>query len=64
MGQVMAQFEIVAGFLILLLVVFDKLCEAEYSVNCCNSRICRYLRFLAHLASIDLYSFVLLVSAN
>ena len=52
MGQVMAQFEIVAGFLILLLVVFDKLCEAEYSINCCNSRMYRYLRFLAHLASV------------
>ena len=44
--------------------MFNNLSEAEYSTNRCNSRIYRYLRFLAHLASIDLDSFVLLVSTN
>ena len=44
--------------------VFDQLCEAEYSRFCCNSRIYRYLRFLAHLASVAPYSFDLLVSVN
>ena len=52
------------GLSISVFSMFDKLSQAEYSRFRCNSRIYRYLRFLAHLASIDLDSFVLLVSTN